>query len=168
MKQLPVFAMIVGLPGSGKSYFVEHYFTKENIHSSDEIREELFNDVNNQKNNLQVFNVLHHRVYTDLSSGISCVDDATNIERRYRLGLIKEIADIDCIKNVYVMVSDIETCFARNKVRERSVPEFTITKMAIKFRIPDYTEGWTNIYLVDEDLNILRVPEYLQTPVYKI
>ena len=36
-----------------------------------------------------------------------------------------------------------------------------------EFRIPDYTEGWTNIYLVDEDLNILRVPEYLQTPVYK-
>lgn len=168
MKQLPVFAMIVGLPGSGKSYFVDHYFTKNiNIHSSDKIREELLNDVNNQKHNLQIFNVLHHRVYTDLSSGISCVDDATNIERRYRLSLIEDIADIECIKNVYVMVSDIETCFARNKVRERSVPESTITKMAIKFRIPDYTEGWTSIYLVDEDLNILRVPEYLQTPVYK-
>ena len=167
MKHSPVFSMIVGLPGSGKSYFVEHCFTKETIHSSDKIREELLNDVNNQKNNLQVFNVLHHRVYTDLKSGISCVDDATNIEQKYRLSLIEDIADIECIKNVYVIAADLETCFHRNSTRDRKVPESSIMKMAIKFRIPDYTEGWTNIYLVDEDLNILRVPEYLQTPVYK-
>ena len=168
MKHSLVFSMIVGLPGSGKSYFVEHCFTKENIHSSDKIREELLNDVNNQKNNLQVFNVLYHRVYTDLKNGISCVDDATNIEQKYRLSLIADIADIECIKNVYVIAADLETCFHRNSTRDRKVPESSIMKMAIKFRIPDYTEGWTNIYLVDEDLNILRVPEYLQTPVYKI
>lgn len=165
MNNIPVFAMVVGLPGSGKSYFVDHYFTKNlHIHSSDRIREEILKDVGDQTHNSKIFEILHHRVYTDLSLGISCVDDATNIERKYRLNLIADISDIECIKNVYVMATDLETCFARNNVRERHVPESSILRTAIKFQIPDYTEGWTNIYLVDEDLNVLRVPEYLQTP----
>lgn len=165
MNNIPVFAMVVGLPGSGKSYFVDHYFTKNlHIHSSDKIREEILNDVNNQKYNKKVFNVLYHRVYTDLSQGVSCIDDATNLERANRLSLLADIAEIECIKNVYVMTTDIETCFARNNLRDRNVPESVILKMAIKFQIPDYTEGWTNIYLVDENLNVLRVPEYLQSP----
>lgn len=165
MHNIPVFAMIVGLPGSGKSYFVDHYFTKNlHIHSSDKIREEVLKDVNNQKHNAKVFDILNHRVHTDLSNGLSCVDDATNIERRYRLNLIADIAEIECIKNVYVMTTDIEMCFARNNIRERHVPESSILRMAIRFQIPDYSEGWTNIYLVDEDLNVLRVPEYLQSP----
>lgn len=161
MNITPVLSMIVGLPGSGKSYFVNHYFSEmDNINSSDGIREEFLKDVNNQEHNLQVFNILHERICSSLSKGISCVDDATNIEQKFRLSLLEKITEINCVKNVYVMMTSFEKCLSRNYSRDRKVPEYSIFKMAVKFKFPEYSEGWTNIYLVDEDLNISRVPEY--------
>lgn len=69
----PTFIMMVGLPYSGKSYYAEK-LSKEYgavIHSSDAIRAEILGDVQDQNNNGKVFEVLHRRVYDDLSNGKS-------------------------------------------------------------------------------------------------
>ena len=63
--------MMVGLPGSGKSTATE-YFAKvynANIHSSDDIREEIFGDVNDQEHNKEVFEILHKRIKEDIENG---------------------------------------------------------------------------------------------------
>lgn len=65
----PTFIMMVGLPYSGKSYYAEK-LSKEYgavVHSSDAIRAEILGDVQDQNNNGKVFEVLHRRVYDDLS-----------------------------------------------------------------------------------------------------
>ena len=58
---IPEFVMVVGLPGSGKSTYIEKYYPGYVIHSSDAIREELSGDVNNQNINKQayVFNMIY-------------------------------------------------------------------------------------------------------------
>ena len=64
----PILCFCVGLPGSGKSYWAEANKEELNavVHSSDEIREELTGDVNEQSKNELVFSTLHKRVKEDL------------------------------------------------------------------------------------------------------
>ena len=93
---MPNFVMLVGLPGSGKSY-IAHKLSKMdyNIHSSDDIREELSGDINNQEINQKVFNILHNRVKEDLRANKNCVYDATNISYKRRKAFLEEIKSIE-------------------------------------------------------------------------
>ena len=68
----PSLLMLVGLPGSGKSTYIKNHFNQNlHVHSSDDIREELSGNVNNQDINKEVFELLHKRVKDDLKNGIS-------------------------------------------------------------------------------------------------
>ena len=57
------FIMMMGLPGVGKDYFVEnrlkYAYPNAIIVSSDDIREEVFNDINDQTHNSEVFFPYH-------------------------------------------------------------------------------------------------------------
>ena len=61
----PVFTMLMGLPGSGKSTFANEVVTADSLTSvlisSDSLREELFGDVNDQTHNTEVFEEMHRR-----------------------------------------------------------------------------------------------------------
>lgn len=84
----PVLVMLVGLPGSGKSTYAKHLVSKGHVNvvrSSDELREELLSDINNQKYNKEIFNVLESLIISDLYSRNSVVYDATNLNKSRRI-----------------------------------------------------------------------------------
>lgn len=84
---MPELIMLVGLPGSGKSTYAAEYKEKGyHVHSSDQIREELYHDIQDQTHNDKVFQTLHKRIKDDLKRGISCVYDATNLAMKRRIG----------------------------------------------------------------------------------
>ena len=139
------FIMLVGLPGSGKSYLAETFGYP--IHSSDAIREELSGDINNQDINQKVFTTLHNRVKEDLKNGISCVYDATNISYKRRKAFLDEIKKIDCHKECIVIATPFEVCLKQNENRERKVPYEVIERMYRNFDIPIMNEGWNKITL---------------------
>ena len=144
----PMFIMMVGLSGSGKSYVSEKIrerFSKETdivILSSDNIRAELLNDVNDQSNNNLVFSVLHKRVIENLKNNVSVVYDATNLNLKDRRGIMEQLKNIKCTKIAYVMCTSFEECKRQNANRDRVVPEGVIDKQRIKFSIPLYGEGF--------------------------
>ena len=70
------FYMMVGLPGSGKSWYAENKLPDAVIHSSDTIREELLSDISDQNHQELVFQTLHDRVLSDLRAGKDVVYDA--------------------------------------------------------------------------------------------
>lgn len=143
---LPTLVMMIGLPGSGKSHLAKSYKAMGyNVHSSDEIREELSGDVNRQDINTDVFNLLHKRIKEDLSNGISCVYDATNMSYKRRMGFLDQIKGIRCWKKAMFVATPYEVCLERNDDRERKVPEFVIERMYRKFDPPYYYEGWNEI-----------------------
>lgn len=142
----PEFLMLVGLPGSGKSTYIKKYFNQNlRVHSSDDIREELSGDANNQDINKQVFELLHRRVKEDLQNGISCVYDATNISWKRRKAFIEELSSIDCWKVCHIIATPYEVCLMQNKQRTRIVPEHVIKRMYMNFDMPWYNEGWDDI-----------------------
>ena len=146
--KIPEFVMLVGLPGSGKSYLADILFAKKySIHSSDEIRKELSGDINNQNINSQVFQTLHRRIKDDLKNGISCVYDATNINYKKRMSFLQELNKIQCFKRCIIIATPYEVCLMQNEQRERKVPEQVIERMYRNFDVPYYFEGWDNIEL---------------------
>ena len=154
MKEV-TFIMMVGLPGSGKSKAAAEYAKKydANIHSSDDIREEVFKNVNDQKHNSEVFEILHGRVKEDIKNGKACIYDATNISYKRRLAFLQEIRgfarrnDINLEAVCVLMCTPVEFCFKWNKHRERKVPFEVIDRMYKNFDVPYWYEGWDNIFL---------------------
>ena len=148
---LPNFIMVVGLPGSGKSTYIEKYFSSYNVHSSDAIREELSGDVNNQDINKKVFDTLHKRVKTDLAAGKSVVYDATNISWKRRKAFLQELRGLKCHKECILLATPFDLCVQRNNTRDRVVPYFVIERMYKNFDIPWYNEGWDSIVIAYAD-----------------
>lgn len=140
----PVFRMLSGLPGSGKS---THAQTLENfkIHSSDLLRKELYGDENNQENNNELFLELHRRIKEDLRRGHNVCYDATNLNKKRRIAFLNELKNIHCYKECILVLTPYEKCLKQNKMRKRYVPEDVIKRMYTNFNPPHYSEGWDSI-----------------------
>lgn len=143
----PIFWMCVGLPCSGKSTISKSLAEKYNamVFSSDELRVEMFGDVNDQLHNQEVFNELHRRIKECLREGRNAVYDSCNISYKRRISFLSELKNIPCEKICILMATPFDVCLKRNSVRERKVPEYVIDRMYRNFDVPWYYEGWDEI-----------------------
>lgn len=150
------FIMMVGIPGSGKSYIAERMESEAKdewnadivIHSSDNLRAELFGDINDQDHNSELFEELHKRIKDDLANGKTVIYDATNLNKKRRKAFLKEIKKFDCKKSCVLILSTLEECMERNLSRDRSIPNDVIKRMYMNFQPPSLDEGWEEIFLV--------------------
>ena len=145
----PIFWMMVGLPGSGKSTsakIIQRSVPNTVIHSSDDLREELFGNVNDQTKNNELFIELHRRIKADLSAGRNVIYDATNLNKKRRASFLAELKHIGCIKQCILALAPMEICLVRNDRRfERRVPDPVIQRMYKNFQPPYYSEGFDAI-----------------------
>ena len=75
---------MVGLPYSGKSYFVNKYKAENDEYiSSDDIRKELYGDESDQTNPNKVFEIMYKRTCKALSENKSVWYDATNLNTEF-------------------------------------------------------------------------------------
>ena len=149
----PTFYMLVGLSGSGKSFVAENlkgiYGKYIDIHSSDKIREELYGDARVQKDHGKVFNLLHRRVRESLANEQHVVYDATNLSRKRRIGFLKQLEKIDCIKSCIIVATPFDDCVKNDLHRERTVGEEVISRQREHFECPYFYEGWDAINIVN-------------------
>lgn len=157
----PIFTMVMGLPGSGKSTFVNEVVTADSLTSvvvsSDSLREELFGDVNDQTHNTEVFEEMHRRTIVALKEGKDVFYDATNLSGKRRKAFLNSLNGLKnkVHKRIMVFATPVELCIARNHRRERKVPTEVIERMYKSLTMPRYTEGWDSIiYWRDDSVNI--------------
>lgn len=146
---IPKMIMMVGLVGAGKSYKAQELSEEYNatIFSSDELRAELFGNVNDQSHNQELFVELHKRIKEYLRAGHNAIYDATNINYKFRMSFLAELKKIHCEKICVLMATPYEECLKRNAERERKVPEYVIERMYRNFDAPWYYEGWDDIQI---------------------
>lgn len=150
----PTFYMLCGLPASGKSTVAKKLSedTGAVIHSSDDLRKELYKDENFQDKNNELFLTLHRRIKDDLRNEISVVYDATNISYKKRKAFLSELTNIECKRVCIIVATPYKECLTRNQERDRKVPDEVIKNMYTHWNIPYWYEGWDDIeieYTVD-------------------
>ena len=158
------FYLMVGLAGSGKSTIVKEIeyairmsspkydeygrADKTIVISSDDIREEILGDVNDQSQNDKVFSHIHKLIKQAVRDYNHIIVDATNLTIKNRRALLNCLDDKkDYHKIAYIVNTPIEKCKENNSKRDRKVPEYVIDNQAKKFEIPFANEGFNSIFL---------------------
>jgi predicted kinase len=88
-----ILTVMVGPSGAGKGNWISsavagNLIRREQVISSDQIREEMCGDFRDQSKNAEVFEVMHDLAATRLKHGLNVVLDATHLRRKDRLAAV--------------------------------------------------------------------------------
>lgn len=146
----PLFVMMMGLPGSGKTYSANILADGWNdvvVLSSDDVREELCPGDYSKEANKIVFTSLKERTNKYLSKGKGVFYDATNLSKKRRIQALNDIS-VPCVKICIVCLRSYEDCVEADRDRDSSVGAEVLMKMYKSFEPPHSSEGWDDIILV--------------------
>lgn len=138
------FYMMIGVSGSGKTYYAHSICRDGVVLSSDEIRKELYGDESEQGNPAEVFRIMMERTKKNLAEGKNVIYDATNLVRKRRVATLQQLPK-DVMKIAVVVCTPIMDCYKQNDARERHVPHEVIEKQLKSFEMPVATEGFDHI-----------------------
>lgn len=151
-KSTPELVIMIGPPGAGKSHVSKERYRGYTYLSSDEIRKELFNDINYQGDNGRVFYEMRTRAIEELEEGRNVVYDATNMSRKDREGILKE-CPVWVNKVACVVWAPINDCVLRDAKRDRTVGLSVIKRMLMRYEAPFWDEGFDDIVVIMNTIN---------------
>ncbi len=132
--------LMSGLPGSGKSTVAKRLAGERPLINLDEIRGRL--EIDGGDDQSPVIAEAKEQAKALLRARQSFVWDATNVTKDMRSGLIALFANYGATTRiVYVEAPTWQEMFARNRNRERPVPEKVIVRLAEKIEIPSASEA---------------------------
>ena len=149
--------VLVGLPGSGKSTYLEQVAPAGGGLSSDAVRRLLADDETDQSIHVRVFQTLRYLLEQRLAIArpVTYID-ATNLTPEERGPYLEIGRKWSCEVEAVFLDVPLEICLERNAARVRKVPEEALLKMAGKLVPPSEDEGFTRILVVRNGLDRYR------------
>lgn len=130
--------LLIGLPGSGKSTLAEQLLAEcpqARLISTDALRGQLFGNEATQGSWLLMWREIERQFQQAVTASSTVIYDATNAQRRHRREVIALARDSGFTEIIAIWVdTPIWLCLARNKRRERQVPEDVIFRMNRQLR----------------------------------
>jgi predicted kinase len=139
--------VLVGLPGSGKSTYLERIGAVGL--SSDAVRKLLADDEGDQTIHARVFQTIRYLLEQRLAIGrpVTYID-ATSLTREERAPYLEIGRAHECEVEAVFFDVPLEVCLERNARRHRVVPADVLAKMAAKLVPPSAAEGFTRVTVV--------------------
>ena len=136
--------LLVGLPGSGKSTYLEKLGVRGL--SSDGIRQLLADDETDQTIHVRVFETLRYLLGQRLAIGrpVTYID-ATNLTPEERRPYLEIGRAWGCEVEAVFFDLPLKVCRERNSRRVRVVPVEALVKMAAKLVPPTLAEGFSRV-----------------------
>ncbi|MGK5555932.1 AAA family ATPase [Actinomadura kijaniata] len=127
--------VLVGVSGSGKSYFARRHFAPTQVVSSDRCRAMVADDENDQSATGDAFDLLHHIVGKRLRRGLLTVVDATNVQPRSRQALVRLAKEHDVLSAAIVLDVPEHVAAERTRARpDRDLPDHVIPRQRRELR----------------------------------
>lgn len=145
------FIMMSGVAGSGKTTIAKSLCGPNTVYiSADEIRQELFGDINDTEHTGQTFDTAHRRAIAALRSGKDVVYDSTNLNTRRRASMLRDLTRRfrGLQTELHLVLTEPKQCIANQLTRDRVVPTESIDKMVNRFTVPGLQEAWTEPIIV--------------------
>jgi predicted kinase len=145
---MPILYVLIGLPGSGKSYWAREYADRISavVIGSDDVRNEFQTRGQNPQAGDAVFAEVERRTRAHLQANLSVVLDATHSLRKYRsyaTHLAREL-NVACVAIWFDV--PVEEALRRNRWRtgnrfgDQSIPDKAISNIADHFEPPTTAE----------------------------
>lgn len=145
--------ILCGVPGSGKSYYAKNTLMN-NIWrhivyiSSDDIREEICGDAQDQSKNWEVFELFYDRARKAIIAGNDVVLDATHLTKKTRRKCRNHFKDLNCKFIAVQMKTSIRESVRRNQSRKRIVPNYAMKRMIQAYEPVTEDEGFDEVWRV--------------------
>ncbi len=150
----PTLIVLMGLPGTGKSYVSEYLRQKYGfvILSGEEITTQLFGTEKvSGKEYVQVYKIIRQKASELLSQGKSVVIDGTNLKQMFRQQIYDEVK---CDKLVLIYLkTDDKTALDRISKRQNSCSPETYDKFKSQIEEPSVDE---NVFVLTSDDQLLN------------
>ena len=139
--------VLVGLPGSGKSTYLERIGATGL--SSDAVRKLLADDETDQTIHVRVFQTIRYLLEQRLEIGrpVTYID-ATSLTPEERIPYVEIGRAHGCEVEAVFFDVPLAVCLERNARRHRVVPAEAMAKMAAKLVPPTVEEGFTRVMVV--------------------
>ena len=128
------YLILIGAPGSGKSWWARHHFKPREIVSSDTLRGLIGDHEGDQRATPYAFDALHAIIAGRVQLGQTTVVDATNSHRKHRDKLISH--GTGWMRPPIAVIFDVplDVCLERNAGRpaRRRVPEDVVRDMHVR------------------------------------